>query len=403
MLKKRQEALAAEMLAIDDDVKQHIQLRADPVQVKRRVNAWTQWGKLKEIVVGVADHACFPPAQPAMMPTINDLELAKHIPWPEGRKSEAIIAKANEELQGLCNALEKEGVRVLRPERMDWHGSLKTPFFEVPNQYCSTCGRDSLITVGNIILEASMSRRDRYFEVFAYRDIIQKLWRKDENMLWKACPKPSMADEMYNASWWDQGDDERYDRMHDYDFNINNSEPIFDAADITRCGRDIFAQLSMTCNQAGIDWLTRELKPHGIRVHQIRVPYDLAPSHLDCTFVPLKPGLVLCNPDRPVHEADAKIFKDNGWRFITAPLPDNEQRPAFSQSSKWLSMNILVISPTKVIVEEQEKSLMALLESEGFTCIPVPFRNVFEFGGGLHCATWDTEREDEYEDFFPIQ
>ena len=69
-----------------------------------------------------------------------------------------------------------------------------------------------------------------------------------------------------------------------------------------RCGKDIFVQLSMTCNDAGIEWLRRELEPHGLRVHRVRFPYDLAPSHLDCTFVPLRPGLVLTNPERPILE-----------------------------------------------------------------------------------------------------
>ena len=59
-----------------------------------------------------------------------------------------------------------------------------------------------------------------------------------------------------------------------------------------RCGKDIFVQLSMTCNDAGIEWLRRELEPHGLRVHRVRFPYDLAPSHLDCTFVPLRPEVL---------------------------------------------------------------------------------------------------------------
>ena len=68
-------------------------------------------------------------------------------------------------------------------------------------------------------------------------------------------------------------------------------------------------------------------------------------------------------------------------------------------------MNILVIGPGKVIVEEQEKGLQNLLKHKcGFdTIIPVPFRNVFEHGGSLHCATWDTEREDSDVDLFPNQ
>ena len=72
-----------------------------------------------------------------------------------------------------------------------------------------------------------------------------------------------------------------------------------------RCGKDLFVQLSMTANAAGIEWLARELAPHGVRVHTVRFPYDLAPSHLDCTFVPLRPGLVLTNPERPILEEDA--------------------------------------------------------------------------------------------------
>ena len=74
-----------------------------------------------------------------------------------------------------------------------------------------------------------------------------------------------------------------------------------------------------------------------------------------------------------------------------------------SQSSKWLSMNVLSISPTCIVAEEQEVDLHALLEAEGFEVIKVPFRAVCEFGGGLHCATWDTLREDAADDFFPAE
>ena len=170
-----------------------------------------------------------------------------------------------------------------------------------------------------------------------------------------------------------------------------------------RCGKDIFVQLSMTCNNAGIEWLRRELEPHGLRVHRVRFPYDLAPSHLDCTFVPLRPGLVLTNPERPILEEDAAIFRANGWRFIDAPQPTNPIRPWASQSSKWLSMNVLSVSPTCVVAEEQEVALHELLEAEGFEVIKVPFRAVYEFGGGLHCATWEILRDDAAEDFFPIE
>jgi glycine amidinotransferase len=225
----------------------------------------------------------------------------------------------------------------------------------------------------------------------------------DPDMFHKAAPKPSMKDDFFNNEWWNQTTDERYAKMHDFEFCIKNTEPAFDAADIMRCGKDLFMQLSMTCNKAGIEWLRKELYPHGFRVHMVRFPYDLAPSHLDCSFVPLRPGLVLTNPERPIYEEDAKLFKDNGWRFVDAPLPKNPIRPWASQSSKWLSMNVLSIGPETVVVEEQETPMHELLESEGFEVVKVPFRDVYEFGGGLHCATWDLTRDDAQDDFFPKQ
>lgn len=410
----------AELAAIEaKEERQHAKWKAWESVSKRRVNAWTQWGALKEVVVGVADKACFIPEQPACHASVNKEGgsgategknpgagevIAAELPWPMGPKKQATIDAANAQLDNLGRVLEERGIRVLRPDpSINWRNPLKTPFFEVPHQYCSTCGRDSLITLGNIIMEATMSRRDRYFEAMAYRDIISNLRKVDDEMLWKSAPKPTMRDEMYNEKWWDLTLEQRYKRMHDFEFCVTEDEPVFDAADITRCGKDIFVQLSMTCNRAGIDWLRKELAPHGFRTHMVRIPYDLAPSHLDCTFVPLRPGLVLTNPERPCMEEDLKIFKDNGWRFIEAPQPVNPIRPWASQSSKWLSMNVLVIGPDVVVVEEEETEMKALLESESFEVISVPFRDVYEFGGGLHCATWDIERDDAFEDFFPNQ
>jgi len=394
------------------------------VAALNKVNAWTEWGTLKAIVVGDAHNAAFPYPQPGFQPAIN-LEggsgalfagklgheetdgagqfIANEIGWPQGPKKASTIAAANAQLDNLARVLSERGVAVTRPAQIDWTQPLETPFFKAPAQYCSTCPRDVLATVGNIVIEASMSRRDRYFEVHAVRPIVRDLWRNDKNMLWKAAPKPSMNDAMYKPEWWDLTKEERYEGMHNYDFCITNEEPIFDAADMMRVGKDVFVQLSMTCNNAGIEWLRRELAPHGLNVHRVRFPYDLAPSHLDCTFVPLRPGLVLTNSERPILEEDAKIFRENGWRFIDAPQPNNPARPWASQSSKWLSMNVLSVSENVIVAEEQETALHELLESEGFEVIKVPFRAVYEFGGGLHCATWDTLREDAKEDFFPVR
>eukprot|EP01010_Urceolus_cornutus_P005228 NODE_89_length_2520_cov_519.399838_g70_i0.p1 GENE.NODE_89_length_2520_cov_519.399838_g70_i0~~NODE_89_length_2520_cov_519.399838_g70_i0.p1 ORF type:complete len:506 (+),score=123.04 NODE_89_length_2520_cov_519.399838_g70_i0:683-2200(+) len=201
-------------------------------------------------------------------------------------------------------------------------------------------------------------------------------------------------------------EEERYAAMHKYQFCLNDKEPAFDAADITRVGKDIFVQRSMTTNAAGIDWLTRSLEGV-VRVHPCHFPYDLAPSHMDCTFVPLRPpsggedGLVLINPDRPPLKSESQLWLNNGWRFVAAPQPSVPDRPAFSQSSKWLSMNLLSLSEKCVVIEENEVPLYNVLDDLGFDVVTTPFRHVFENGGSLHCATWDIKRADSCVDYFP--
>ena len=121
------------------------------------VNAWTEWATLREIVVGNADNANFPPKTPSMHPAGNpeggsstmlqDGHISESVgegehDWPVGRKSQATIDAANWQLDNLARVLEEQGVTVRRPNdyaQVDWSGPLKTPFFDVPNQYCATC------------------------------------------------------------------------------------------------------------------------------------------------------------------------------------------------------------------------------------------------------------------------
>ncbi|MEM9557173.1 MAG: glycine amidinotransferase [Acidobacteriota bacterium] len=369
----------------------------------RRVGSWTEWDPLREIVVGRADHASYEPAEPGYRPIIRGPAATERQAFPVGPKPRHVVDAANEELDGLAALLEERGVTVRRPTPLDFSQPLRTPHFEVAAQYCAVCPRDVLITVGHEIVEATMSRRARYFEHLAYRDLVLEYWNDDPGMAWTVAPRPTMADAMYREDFWDWPLEERHRRMHSFEFCVTQDEIVFDAADISRFGRDLVVQESMTTNRAGIRWLRRHFEPRGLRVHAVHFPLDFFPSHIDCTFVPLRPGLVLTNPERPLQAGEETLFHDNGWRFVDAPQPtsSNDEMPPYCQSSKWLSMNVLSVSPTTVICEQREKPLHDLLDGLGFEVLTVPFRNVFEFGGSLHCATWDVRRDGEREDYFP--
>jgi len=382
--------------------------------MKLKVNAWTQWGKLKTVVVGKADFACFHPEEPGFKGKINNKAIEDELEWPIGKKKQSVVDRANSQLDNLAAILKDLGVNVLRPSPIDFGQEIKTPLWQVSNMFCCVCPRDVMITIGNYIIEATMSKRGRFFEYLPYRDIMYKLWDADHAMKWKAAPKPSMSSDMYWENYWSKfnefytkSKDEQHEILHDYKYILNESEIAFDAADITRCGKDIFIQHSMTSNLKAADWLKRELEGH-VRVHVLHFPYDKNPSHIDCTFIPLRPprgetpGIILVNPERPLTHGEEKIFLENNWEFIEAPMPSevNCPMPSFCQSSKWLSMNLLSLSEDTVIIEENEKALYEFLKELGFNVIKIPFRDVFEFGGSIHCSTWDIEREDKLEDYF---
>ena len=54
------------------------------------------------------------------------------------------------------------------------------------------------------------------------------------------------------------------------------------------------------------------------RVHAVNFPGDPYPIHIDATFVPLRPGLIINNPHRKLPEEQRAIFEANDWQIVEA-------------------------------------------------------------------------------------
>jgi glycine amidinotransferase len=185
------------------------------------------------------------------------------------------------------------------------------------------------------------------------------------------------------------------------DFVTTEVEPLFDAAELARMGKDIIVQHGFTANLSGIDWLRRHFPNH--RIHGMNFPGDPYPIHIDATLVALRPGLVLNNPMRKVLPEHRVFFEKNDWEIVEAAKPAHDSPPPLCYSSIWVSMNTFSLDPKTVCVEASEVHQMEQFDKLGFEVVPVPFRDVYPFGGGLHCATVDIYREGGCEDYFPKQ
>jgi len=366
------------------------------------VNSWDEFSTLKHIIVGRPEGSCVLFNEPAAKPEEPQDSDMNGISGPRSADS---VEKAAQQMDHFCELLQSHGIKVDRPDPIDWNNEIVTPFFKSQTEHGCMPPRDVLLTVGNEILEATMCYRSRWYEYRVYRDILWKYWLQDKDMKWEAAPKPRLTDSSFKLDYVDQemsGEKFRLERLAKKDFVTRDwEEALFDAADVCRLGKDLFVHHGFTTNLAGIEWLRRHFPE--LRIHVVNFPNDNWPVHIDASLVPLKPGLCLSNASWPLPDDQRTIFERNGWKIIDAAPPIWDKPPPQCNSSVWLSMNLLVIDDRYVMVEASEKHQIKQIEDLGFEVIPVPFRDVYAFGGGLHCATADVYREGNCEDYFPNQ
>jgi glycine amidinotransferase len=355
-------------------------LGSAPISLAERVggavvSSYTEWDPLEEVVVGRLGDGVFPTWQDSMYATMPEsswrvFQARGGSPLP----SEQLLA-AERELDAFADRLDREGVTVVRPDPVDHRRSYATPNWTCKGGLYSAMPRDMLIVVGDIIIEAPMSWRCRQYEVDAYRPLIKSYFRRGAR--WLPAPRPQLTDELYDAD---------YDPDEPGSSAITEFEPVFDAADFVRFGRDILVQKSHVTNISGIRWLQQAVGD-GFRVRVVDVD-DPHAMHIDATITPLAPGRLLVNPERYIH---TELFED--WEILEAPEPTLPASWPMYFCSRWLSVNVLSLDEETVVVERHEQPLIDTLTHCGFDCIPVDFRHVYSFGGSFHCVTLDVRRQ----------
>ena len=367
---------------------------------KTIVSSWNEWDPLKHVIVGRADGTCIPAPEPALdakVPEDSDMR------GQFGPRPQDTVDLANEKLDAFARQLEGMGIRVDRPTPLDFNQPTGTPDWNVETMFGCMPPRDVLLTVGKEMLEATMSYRCRWFEYLCYRPLLQQYYMEDPKMRHESAPKPRLTDEVYRPDYLSDkiGEQKRLEWTADKFFVTTEEEPLFDAADVLRFGKDLVVQHGFTTNLKGIDWLQRHFPDH--RVHAVNFPGDPYPIHIDATFTPLRPGLILNNPQRRLPDEQRKLFEKNGWEIVDAAQPAHNSPPPLCYSSVWLSMNVLVLDPKTVCVEKTEVYQAEQMDKLGMNVVEVDLRDAYAFGGGLHCCTADVYREGTCEDYFPQQ
>jgi len=141
------------------------------------VSSYNEWDPLEEVIVGAVNNATVPAwnfitkaAMPAHASWFFEKYGGKYFP-------EELIERAAAELDGLASLLIENGITVRRPEKVDPSSTYRTPWWESSGLYAAM-PRDVLLVVGDIIIEAPMAWRSRYFEIYAYRKLLNEYFKK---------------------------------------------------------------------------------------------------------------------------------------------------------------------------------------------------------------------------------
>lgn len=292
------------------------------------VHSHNEWDQLKAIVVGRAEDHKWP---------INDSFFNKNIAsstFPGQFNHDIpqwLIREAEEDLNQLCELLDKQNVQVLRPAQDSYNA------------------RDILMVIGETLFVSPtpFDYRKNEYEKYAHIVDIQKA---------KILEK--------------------------------KTEVYFDAANIARFNDKLLYLVSSTGTTQGADYLQNTL---GDKYEVIKWEGVYAHAHIDSTLLPLNDHTVLCNATR-INEQTVPDFLKN-WKKIWVKDITAREFYKFPYASKWIGCNVLSINPETVVVDSIQVELKKQLEENGFKVLSTPMRHSRTLGGGLHCTTLDLIRQ----------
>ena len=164
-----------------------------------------------------------------------------------------------------------------------------------------------------------------------------------------------------------------------------NEGMVLDAANVCRLGDKMLFLESASGNRAAYEWLCGQFPNVEIELCNF-----YAGVHIDSTIVPLREGLVMLNASRVQPHTVPKVFDrwDKIWIHDVVP----QQFYQYPYASKWIAMNLLVVDPRTVIVDQNQTDIIKILNNYGFDTVPLQLRHSRTLGGGFHCVTLDILR-----------
>jgi N-dimethylarginine dimethylaminohydrolase len=304
-----------------------------------KIHSFNEWDRLREIVVGTATNANWPATDPAFRAQQHTTTWTD-TPLPIGPVPDWIVNETNEDLAHLSDTLTALGVTVHRPTDLD--------FIQRDGMY-NYCPRDRLLIAGNVVVDPAMQFACRDWEIEALDFVTQ-------NNTVISMPR--------------------------------DSGMVLDAANICRLGDSWLYLESASGTRSAAVWLQAQFPDINIELCNF-----YAGVHIDSTVSALRDGVVVLNASRVTEDNCPRVFEK--WKKIWVHDCTAQGFYQYPYASKWIGLNMLSIDSNTVIVDSAQTDLIQQLEQNGFTVIPQTLRHSRTLGGGFHCVTLDTWRQND--------
>ena len=319
--------------------------------VNKTVGAVNEWGKLREVVIGIEDETI----EPQFIPALVWLdEAGKEFIRAYGGKRTAdiapeITARLREQLDSHAQLLERHGVLVHRTSPLR-HLAERNYLAEVQQGNMLFGGADFFRFFGQKALLLNSFRMPfRRKQVFVARPILERLLN-GADATYVASPPPSP----------------HYDPE---DLFLENGDIMCD-------GRNVYVGLSGNATSpAGVRWLKRFLGPE-YAVHIVRLAADR--FHLDWVLSLNGPGLLTYCPAALIDELPEPL---RSWDKIET-LPEEAA-----------GANNLSLDENTIIVPEQYERIAEQYAKRGMTVLTEPLDAAISYGSGPRCLTAVVRRD----------
>ena len=207
----------------------------------------SEWGRLREVIVGIVpDNAIVPPPVSSHFKNksqnITCFQQCHEKPAKQALPEAFTVAR--QQVEALVQIYERTGIKVHRPRP---HTETELHLFKMGG--APLYARDSMLVVGQNVIELSLRDPARRKEIFAYREMLARRLAQAPRVQYASMPPPLPAPSTEDSE---------------------GPGPFLEGGDIFLLGKDILVGDSgQASNQAGIVWLRRFLGPQGYRVQEV--------------------------------------------------------------------------------------------------------------------------------------